>query len=102
MRRVKIHGDSHSVYFKKTGISHWTTSYPLKEYDTSCRSFDGASIKGLGRLRSTLRIRDVVVSEAKEADVLVLCFGQVDIELGFFYVNLVKKRQHHSKTTVKT
>ena len=91
MRRVKIFGDSHSVYFKKSGVRHWSTSYPLREYETSCRSFDGGSIKGLGRLRSTLRIRDVIMSAAEESDVIVLCFGQVDIELGFFYVNLVKK-----------
>jgi len=50
----------------------------------------GASLIGLRGESGKLKVRDAIRGIAKESSHLVLAFGQVDLELGYYYRNVIK------------
>lgn len=54
------------------------------------RAFGGGAIAGLRPQDSTLNTKEVIHRRAPNARRLVLAFGQVDLEFGFYHRNLVK------------
>lgn len=88
--KILILGDSHSQYFR--GDLTLSIEYGYKDFldKIICHIFQSASIRGFGKRQSTLNLSKSIVEKVKGNDCLVLCFGQVDIELGFFYKRIIK------------
>jgi hypothetical protein len=90
MKSIKIFGDSHSIYFKNTGKLNfhapWTKALP-----TEVENISGSSIIGLGKARSKLNVKDIVRKSIKGNETSVFAFGQVDLELGYYYRKIIKK-----------
>lgn len=91
---IKIFGDSHAGYFNLTEkVRH---SYPslkeIKNRDYKLSVTHGASVKGLGKKSSRLNIAQAIGESISAGDTLVLNFGQVDLELGYYYENVIKCR----------
>lgn len=89
--RILVFGDSHSNYFKITSdvlaFEHKTRGFQV---DTCI--LPGSSIKGFGSRKSTLMSNDVLYSKILTGtyDKILIALGQVDIELGFYYRNVIK------------
>lgn len=93
MKKIAIIGDSHSRYFVKNVKvrSHLPTHLKNLNYTVSVNH--GATIRGFGKRKSTLGLKNII-NEACTDDItdLLLALGQVDIELGIYYKSLIKKQ----------
>lgn len=91
MLSVHVFGDSHSRFFfptpdcglKRLGIDKSGLSI-------SGEAISAASLAGFRPKSSTLGVREKVVAQVARAPNLVLAFGQVDLELGYYYRMVVK------------
>lgn len=93
MKKIAIFGDSHVQYFRLTPKVHYLSS-EFKKLNIELYILHGGTLKGIGRQNSTLGINDKLVSFSLQAhlyDAVLFSFGQVDIELGFFYRKIVKQ-----------
>lgn len=94
MRKILIFGDSHSIFYK---TSHLEPNNILQEnsilgYEVERIGFDGGSVRGVGRRKfSTLNVADKILDHVSSEDIVVLIFGQVDMELGFYFRQYVKQ-----------
>lgn len=84
--KIAVFGDSHSVYFDNDFYA---------AYGASAEVFvsRGATVTGLGRRTSTLGVHlkvEQTIEDAKH-DYYVFKFGQVDIDLGFYYRAVLKE-----------
>ncbi len=82
---IKVYGDSHSRIFKKI---------KLKNHIMSVENISGASLSGLPNRESKLKIRNRIINFLKnnKPSYLILKFGQVDIDLGYYYRIVVKNQ----------
>lgn len=80
---IKVFGCSHSRVFKKLNLDH---------YNIDCENISGATLMGLPKRISTLDVKNRMIHYLKqnEPDFLVLKFGQVDIDLSYYYKLVVK------------
>lgn len=80
---IKVYGCSHSRIFKKI---------KLDKYSIDCTPISGATLSGLPKRVSTLNVKNLIISylTKKKPDFLVLKFGQVDIDLKYYYKIAVK------------
>lgn len=90
--KILIFGDSHARYF---GVNEKLETHApwLKSLDIDLTKVPASSIIGLGRKRSKLGLNEVIkekIDNNPSSD-LVFCFGQVDIELGYYYRKVIKK-----------
>lgn len=87
---IKIYGDSHSRIFKKIH---------LNKYKLDVENVSGASLSGLPKSNSKLKLRSKIFTYLKKnnPDFLILKFGQVDMDLGYYY-KLVVKDDNINKT----
>lgn len=85
MIHVSLFGDSHSLFFKH---------FEHPQIHLNLHAIIGATITGLPRRDSTLQVGNKIKQEIKKAtvDFLVLKFGQIDVELGYYYKKLVKRK----------
>lgn len=83
---IAIFGDSHSRIFKHIKI---------KNLNIYVNNISGATILGLPKRISTLNIRNTIINYLKKnkTDYLILKFGQVDMELAYYYKLIVKKEK---------
>ena len=83
MKKISVFGDSHSRIFKKINI---------KNIVLDVNNISGGTITGLAKRISTLEIKKTIIAylQNQELDYLILKFGQVDIELGYYYKSVVK------------
>lgn len=84
-KKYVIFGDSHSQFF--TGRNHENLEIHLYRVP-------GASMAGFGKKQSTLKVADTIrqtIYYHQDLDLLILKFGQVDVELGYYYRLVVKK-----------
>ncbi|OGR06873.1 MAG: hypothetical protein A2511_17485 [Deltaproteobacteria bacterium RIFOXYD12_FULL_50_9] len=90
MTKIVVFGDSHTKFFGKEQTL--SSLYHLGDFyeNSICHIYDGATIKGFGKRKSTLNIREKILGEIMQNDIVVLCFGQVDIELGIYFKKFVK------------
>lgn len=91
MSVVKIFGDSHSSYFKLTPrVLKLLGSPNLK---STVNVYKGGSMAGFGKRESTLNLSNEVKKSIESDDFVILNFGQVDIELGFYYKKIIKDNE---------
>ena len=96
---IKIYGDSHSRIFKKI---------KLNRFKLNVENVSGASLIGLPKSNSKLKLRSKIITYLKnnKPDFLILKFGQVDIDLGYYYRIVVKnqsiiKREYVNNLVIK-
>ena len=91
---IKVFGCSHSGIFKKI---------KLKKYTINSDIISGASLSGLPKRVSTLNIKNRIIFylKKKKTDFLVLKFGQVDIDLKYYYKLVVKGENIDKKKYIK-
>ncbi len=51
----------------------------------------GASLKGLLKEDSTLNYKKYIYENIDKESIIILKFGQVDMEYGYYYTNIIKK-----------
>lgn len=96
-----IFGDSHCQYFqtneKLVYYQKWIDDYDFKTF-----VMNGASLLGLGKRKSRLNvtkaIRENICPYAKN----IFAYGQVDIELGYYYRKIVKGENIDAESFVET
>lgn len=92
---IKIFGDSHAAYFNIT--DKLRNSFPnldrIRNRDYSLSVNHDASIKGLGKKKSRKNIKKIINDSINKNDILILNFGQVDVELGLYYQLVVKEKK---------
>lgn len=88
---ITAFGDSHGTYFFETAFyaGRLGLQQPLS-YRINGRIFAGASVAGFRGERSTLMVREAILATLPGCDRLILAFGQVDLELGYYYRLAVK------------
>lgn len=92
MDNILIFGDSHARYFEVTAKikSHapWLNQIKSKVF-----KYPASTIIGFGKRQSTLnvgkKIADVIADDSSSTR--VFCFGQVDLELGYYYKKVIKE-----------
>lgn len=91
---IKVFGDSHARIFKKIKIEN---------YEINCKSISGTSISGLPKKKSSLDVCNLIIEYLKNnnPDYLILNFGQVDIDLGFYYKTIVKNKKYNKRKYIK-
>lgn len=89
MQNIVVFGDSHSRYFEVTEKLRFHAPW-LRGKKIEVYKIPASSIIGLGKQRSKLNVSRKVESEIKHDDFNVFAFGQVDLELGFYYKKIVK------------
>ncbi|BBE72109.1 hypothetical protein [Oharaeibacter diazotrophicus] len=90
---VSVFGDSHCGRF---AISRQMIACMplLKAVDLALHPFSGGTITGFGKRSSSLGIADKIRTAIRPHDrLLVFNFGQVDVELGYFYRLAVKREE---------
>ena len=88
---ILIFGDSHMRFFTDTPMIKRATKELSDLVSFNCSVIHGASVIGLGRRQTHLNVREIIESSSSIESVCVLNFGQVDLELGYFYRRVVKK-----------
>lgn len=91
---IKVFGDSHATIFKNIKVNN---------FEIECKTISGASIVGLPRKKSSLDVRNLIIDylKNKNPDYLILNFGQVDIDLGFYYKLVVQNRKFNKRKYIK-
>lgn len=89
---IKVFGDSHSKFFFE-GICHFgrigvRSPAPFRVVG---KAINAASVAGLRGENSTLNVASTIKEELPLTERLLLAFGQVDLELGYYYRLCVKK-----------
>lgn len=85
MAKVQIFGDSHVKYFEPSKYVRPITNIELEVY-----KIPASSIMGLGRKRSTLKTHEKINNYIDNNAISVFAFGQVDLELGYYYKKIIK------------
>lgn len=90
--RVSVFGDSHSKLFLPTPFFAGRCGYnvPLP-YQVSGKSIAAASLAGFRPGVSRLMVKETISEALPESERMVLAFGQVDLELGYYYRLAVKQ-----------
>lgn len=90
--KILSYGDSHIKYLTLTDQIQNYGSSKFKNWMVDNNIIRASSIKGFGRRKSTLNVSNFIDNDMvkKKFDFLVLGFGQVDIELGYYYSTYVK------------
>lgn len=92
---VTVFGDSHSILFLPFAHYYGRLDIPVPpKYTIAGRAIFASSIAGLRPHRSTLNAKEQIVAALPEIERLVLAFGQVDLELGYYHRRVVKGEQH--------
>lgn len=93
MNNFVVFGDSHSRLFNRSKDLDFYLGLKEQDYNIEVNPIPAASIKGFGNRQSKLDVSSSIVERiCKDHDLfLVLAFGQVDIELGYYYKSFVEK-----------
>lgn len=91
---VSVFGDSHSTLFFPThfyaGRLGYRETLPVR---VTGRAVRAASLAGFRPGSSKLNVKDEIASALPEAQRMVLAFGQVDLELGYYYRLAIKQEE---------
>lgn len=89
MNRIQIFGDSHSRYFEITPKLQFHAPW-VRGLDVEVNNMPASTIIGLGKKRSKLNVAQKINEKVEPDSLLVMAFGQVDMELGYYYKKIVK------------
>lgn len=92
-KTVLIVGDSHAEYFQPSERLKFHKQAHLKDIEYRFILKRGATIRGFGRRKGSLKLGSEVEEELnrlKNCSNLILALGQVDIELGLYYKQVIK------------
>jgi len=91
-RTITVLGDSHAVYFIESPFfaGRLGLSMPLR-YRISGSATKAASVAGFRPGASTLKVKDKIRAVLPACECLVLAFGQVDLELGYYFRRAIKQ-----------
>lgn len=89
---ITVFGDSHSSFFFPAPFFAGRCGYgfPLP-YRVTGKAIHAASLAGFRPGVSTLKVKETIAEALPSARHMVLAFGQVDLELGYYYRLAVKK-----------
>lgn len=90
-KKIVVLGDSHARYFESSAKLEYHAPW-VKRLNVDVNKIPASTIIGLGKKRSTLNLSSKVdgVLKSHENSYRVFAFGQVDLELGFYYKKVVK------------
>lgn len=89
---VNVIGDSHTKYFnlkKRSTADRMRLSDPLP-FSMRAEVLHGASLTGLRSYSSTMKVRERIDATAATSKRLCLSVGQVDLELGYYFRQVIK------------
>ena len=91
---IKIFGDSHSRIFKKINLTKFTIDVD---------SISGASLSGLTNKNSQLQVKNKIIDylHNNKPSFLIFKFGQVDIDLQYYFKIVIKNQKINKKEYVK-
>lgn len=88
-----VFGCSHSAYFHSADLVLKRLRSVMDVPRVAGEAIQAASVMGFRPQASTLDTKAIVSRAAAEADRLVLAFGQVDLELGYYYRRVIKREE---------
>lgn len=89
--KFHIFGDSHAHYFFFD--RNWNArrfGLQAKEIELSGKAIGAASVAGFRPQKTKLSTKEIIQKSLPDVEHLVLAFGQVDIELGYYYRKAIK------------
>jgi hypothetical protein len=88
---IAVFGDSHSALFQPTPFygGRLGLKVPLP-YRINGRVIAAASVAGFRPGKSTLMVKETIREALPDAERVILAFGQVDLELGYYYRRAIK------------
>lgn len=88
---VTVFGDSHSKFFHPTPLQYQRMGVgtPLP-YRINGSHIRGAAVSGFRQQESTLNVKEKIIAALTDARYMILAFGQVDLELGYYFRNAIK------------
>lgn len=106
--RFRIFGDSHTEFFKSSLMVPHNAILP-DDVEVEVNTFAAASIAGFRKRKTTLNVKGTLehtISDIQPSDVVVLSFGQNDLELGQYFRRCVKEDnsdpKHFLLTAIKS
>ena len=95
VNNISIFGDSHSDIFEKINIEN---------INFHVNSISGGTLTGLPKRISTLNIQNQIINHIKinVPQFLILKFGQVDIDLGYYYKKIIKEETINKQDYIKS
>ena len=97
--KVQVFGDSHSRIFKYL---------KPKNIEFNLKFISGATITGFGKRHSSLNVKNNILDFLKNNTInykfIILKFGQVDIDLGYYYkivINLINIKENFLNEVIK-
>ncbi len=86
-----VFGDSHArLFFPGDGLVMERLGFGSEDLVVKGQAISAASLAGFRKQQSTLRTREIVADAIGPARKMVLAFGQVDLELGYYYRKIIK------------
>lgn len=94
-KKIHVFGDSHAAFFMQSPfyVGRLGLNFPLS-FHLEGESIPAASIMGFRPKISTLNTKEKIAETLPEASRMILAFGQVDLELGFYYRRFIKGEEH--------
>lgn len=91
-KRILVFGDSHSAFFFESPyfVGRLGLRQPLS-YRIQGEAIPAASVAGFRPQASKMQVKEKISEAISGAEYLILAFGQVDLELGYYYRLAIKK-----------
>lgn len=89
--KVHVFGDSHARFFEVPSFGYRRMQQSRQTMEPVVHAISSASVAGFRPRASTLDTKDRIAKTLPETERLVLAFGQVDLELGYYYRRVIKE-----------
>lgn len=97
---ISVFGDSHSVFFFQPNLLTHRLPKPATPIRVAGKRVGGASVAGFRPHASTLKTKELIRQNLHDSDGIVLAFGQVDLEIGYYYRKIIKQEPINPKTYI--
>lgn len=84
MKQIQVFGDSHSIYFQVNNKLLFHAPW-IKKFNIEVNSIPASTIVGFGKKRSKLNVKSLIDEKKDNNKINLFAFGQVDLELGYYY-----------------
>lgn len=92
LMQIRVFGDSHAAYFlPSAACGMQRMGFRPRKLMVKGQAIGAASIAGFRPRRSTLQTKEIIRAALPEAEYLCLAFGQVDLELGYYYRKVIRQ-----------